>query len=144
MRRLDASAERAMKLTELEEYVMAYFLSVDALSVSVDGRYFRREDFVRVFEDRIFYATQQFGRKIAGRHSNIAVPLVDRLIERDALSTSTDQWSVTWHRFDTSKYRAVVKELIQSNTLCQRSKDAGPQFWEEAFAALSNESLPPR
>jgi hypothetical protein len=133
-----------VKLTELEEYVLGFFLSVDALSVSVDGRYFRREDFVRVFEDRIFYVTQQFGGKIAGRHSNIAVPLVDRLIESNALSTSTDQWSVTWHRFDPSKYRAVVKELIQSNILCQRSKDAGPQFWEEAFAALSNDELQPR
>ena len=132
-----------MNLTELEEYVLAYFLSVDALSVSVDGRYFRREDFVRVFEDRIFYATQRFGSKIAGRHSNIAAPLVDRLIESGALSTSTDQWSVAWHRFDASKYRAVAKELIQSNTLCQRSEDAGPQFWEEAFAALSNDRPPP-
>jgi hypothetical protein len=133
-----------MNLTELEEYVMAYFLSVDALSVSVDGRYFRREDFVRVFEDRIFYATQQFGSKIAGRYSNIAVQIVDRLIESNALSTSTDQWSVTWHRFDTDKYKAVVKALIQSNTLCQRSKDASPRFWEEAFAALSNDRPPPR
>jgi hypothetical protein len=70
-----------MNLTELEEYVLPYFLSVDALSVSVDGRYYRREDFGRVFEDRIFYATQQFGSKIARRHSNIAAPLVDRLIE---------------------------------------------------------------
>ena len=43
--------EPSMNLTELEEYVLAYFLSVDALSVSVDGRYFRREDFVRVFEE---------------------------------------------------------------------------------------------
>jgi hypothetical protein len=132
-----------MNLTELEEYVLAYFLSVDALSASVDGRYYLRGDFVRVFEDRIFYATQQFGSKIAGRHSNIVSPFVDRLIESKALSTSVDQFSVAWHNLDNSKYRAVVKEMTQSNAICQRAKNAGPQYWERTFASLSDKKAPP-
>ena len=61
-----------MNLTELEECVYAYFLSGEAMIVTVDGRFYRREEFVRVFEDRLFYATQRFGGGVAGRYSNIA------------------------------------------------------------------------
>jgi hypothetical protein len=132
-----------MTPAELDEYGLAYFLSLEALNVSVDGRYHRREDFVRIFADRIFYANQRFARKLGGRHSNIAAQLVDTFIAKNAMSTSVDQWSVTLHSFDNARYRAVVKELIESNAICQRSKDAGPQFWEEAFAAVNDdEPLP--
>ena len=131
-----------MTPAELEEYGLAYFLSVEALNVSVDGRYHRRDDFVRIFEDRIFYANQTFARKLKGRHSNIAARLVDTMIEKSAMSTSVDQWSVTMHSLDNGRYRAVVKELIESNPICQRSKDAGPRFWEEMFAAVSDDERP--
>ena len=58
-------------MTELEEHVFAYFLSTEALHISIDGRFYRREEFVKVFEDRIFYATQRLGPSASGRHSKI-------------------------------------------------------------------------
>ena len=91
--------------------------------------------------DRLYYSNQQFARKLAGHHLNIAERLVDTLIEKKAMSTSVDRWSVTLHSFDTSKYRAVVKELIQTNAICQRAKDAGPQFWE-VFTSLGDAESP--
>jgi hypothetical protein len=130
-----------MNLTELEEYVFAYFLSGDALNVTVDGRFYRREEFVQVFEDRIFYAAQRFGSKVA---SNIANKLVDKLIEEKALSTTHDKLSGTSHQLDGNKYRTFIRNLIKSNCICQRSQEAGPQFWEEAFAVLTNNGRPPR
>jgi hypothetical protein len=125
-----------MSLSELEQCVFAYFLSHDALNVTVDGRFYRREEFVRVFEDRFFYALQLYGRGIAGRHSNIANALVDKLIEERALSTVVDRLTGISHQFDTGRYRALINNLIKSNDICQRSQAAGPQFWEEAFAAF--------
>lgn len=124
-------------MTELEEHVLAYFLSTEALHISIDGRFYRREEFVKVFEDRIFYATQRLGPRASGRHSKIIESLMDTLIEAKGLSTSHDRLSGTYHQMDDSKYRAVIRNLIQSNAICQCAQQAGPHFWEEAFKALN-------
>lgn len=131
-----------MNLTELEECVYAYFLSGEAMNVTVDDRFYRREEFVRVFEDRLFYATQKFGRGVAGRYSNIAHSLVDELIEEKVLSTSNDKWSGTSHQFDSEKYRAFIRNLVKSNKICRRSQTTDPKFWEEAFAVFSSAHSP--
>ena len=128
-----------MTPAELDEYALAWFLSVEALNFSIDGRFQRREDLVRMFADRLFFANQRFARKLGGRHTNIASRLVDTLLQKNAMSTSIDQWSVTLHSFDNTRYRAVVKDLIESNAICQCSKNAGPRFWEEAFESVSND-----
>lgn len=126
-----------MTLTGLEECLFAYFLTVDALNVTVDGRFYRREEFVRIFDDRIFYATQLLGGSVAARHPDIAIQFVDKLVGEKALSTVNDQYSGVAHQFDTARYRAVVNRLIASNDMCRRSQGAGPQFWDEAFAACA-------
>jgi hypothetical protein len=127
-------------MTEAEEHVFAYFLATEAPNISVDGRFFRREEFVKVFEDRIFYATQRLGPNFAGRHSKIIESLMDTLIESKGLSTSHDRLSGTYHRMDDNKYRAVIRTLVQSNALCQSAEQTGPHFWEDAFKALNGAS----
>jgi hypothetical protein len=128
-----------MTPAELDQFGLAWFLSVEAMNVSIDGRFQRREDLVRMFADRLFFANQRFARKLGGRHTNIAAGLVDTLLEKKAVSTAVDQWSVTLHGFDNAKYRAVIKELIESDAICRRSKDAGPQFWEATFASIGDD-----
>lgn len=120
-------------MTELEEHVLAYFLSTEAPNISVDGRFYRRAEFVNVFEDRIFYATQRLGPAVSGRHSKIANSLIDVLIQAHALATTHDSLSGTYHQMDDAKYRATIRNLIQSNVICQRAQRAGPHFWEDAF-----------
>jgi hypothetical protein len=126
-----------MQLCDLEHYVFAYFLTTDALHVNVDGRFYRRHEFVHIFEDRLFHATQQWGPGVAGRHPAIANGLVDKLIELKALSTSSDQLSGIFHQFNTSRYRAVINELIQANDICRHSQQGSSHFWTEAFATVS-------
>jgi hypothetical protein len=126
-----------MGLTKLEEHIFAYFLSTEAPNVSVDSRFYRREDFVRLFEDRIFFATQGLGPGVSGRHTEIVNSLIDTLIEERALSTSHDRLSGTYHQMDVGKYRAVIRNLIQANAICRRAQQAGSQFWEEAFKRLN-------
>jgi hypothetical protein len=130
-------SECEMNLTRLEEHVLAYFLSVEALGFSVDGRFYRREEFVQVFEDRIFFTTPGFDDLVQSRHPKVASYLVDILIEEKALSTANDQWTGVSHRFDPGRYKVVVNELIKSNIICQRAQEAGPRFWAEAFATLN-------
>jgi hypothetical protein len=125
-----------MQLNELEKYVLAYFLAGDAITVTVEGRFYGRAEFVRVFEDRIFYATQQLGAAAARRHPAIANYLVDKLIEEKALSSVNDQYTGISHQFDDGKYRTVVRALIESNSICERAQAAGQSFWEETFTRL--------
>lgn len=125
-----------MNLTELEQHVLAYFLATDALSGGIDERFYKRHEFVKIFEDRIFHATPDFGGVVQGRPTNVATYLVDELIKQGALSTVNDEYSGESHKFNRSKYKEFIKQLIESNTLCERARQAGPQFWPEAFAAL--------
>src|SRR5579864_2043676 len=131
-----------MNLSGFEEYAFAYFLSIDALNFSVDGRFYSREEFVRVFEDRIYYATMMFNTGLSRRHWNVANRLVDELIEEKVLSTVHDQHTGTSHQFDTAKYKVFMRALIHANAICQRAQGAGPQYWEEAFAGLSGDEQP--
>jgi len=142
-----------MKSSELEDYVFAYFLSSQACNVNIDGRFRRREEFVEVFEDVFFYSTQGFGPPVAGRHANICSSFVARLIEAGCLSTVHDKWSGASHQFDSPRYAAFIRDQIEINAICQCAKQAGPQFWDEAFrppdaAARPSSStisaLPPR
>jgi len=129
-----------MKLNELESHVLAYFLSNDALDFSIDPRFHERRIFVEMFEDRIYFGTRNFSKAIGGRHPNVANELVDSLIESQALSTTTDQFTGVAHKFDSGKYRACIQRLIDTNEICQRARARGPQFWEETFARLGNGS----
>jgi hypothetical protein len=126
-----------MELTDLEQHVYAYFLSEEALAVRVDGRFYRREEFVKVFEDKLFYSTRRWGPEIAARHSNIANVLVDKLIDAQGLLSTHDELSGTYHQMNDATYRQVIKDFIQSNAICQRAVKAGPQFWNEVFGQPS-------
>ena len=122
-----------MKLTDLEEHVFAHFLSEDALAVRVDGRFYRRGEFVKIFEDKLLDTTQRLGPGIVGRHTNVANALIDALIEKQGLSTTTDKLSGTYHQMSDSNYRQVIKDLAQSNPICQREQQVGSGFWNEVF-----------
>lgn len=85
----------------------------------------------------MFYATQRLGPRFAGRHSKIIESLLDTLIDAKGLSTSHDRLSGTYHQMDDNRYRAVIRNLIQSNAICHRALQAGENFWEGAFKALN-------
>jgi hypothetical protein len=125
-----------MNAGDLEALGLAWFLAVEAMNISIDGRQHRRDDFVRMFADRLYYANQRYARKLAGRHTSIAAGLVDTLIGEKALSTSVDEWEVKLHGFDTERYRVVVKQLISTNPICRQANAAGGDFWEKTFADI--------
>jgi hypothetical protein len=114
--------------------VFAYFLSGPASTLNIDGRFHRREEFVQMFEDVFFYSTQGFGPPVAGRHSRISTNLVSQLIELGCLSTAHDKWSGASHQFDSRRYAEFLKNQIEINAICLQANQAGPQFWDEAFA----------
>jgi len=129
-----------MNPIELEQYVLAYYLSVEALQFHVDGRFQRREDFAQMLEGALFFATKKFGSGIAGRYPNVVSNLLDELIEAKALSTVNDKWTGVSHQFNSDAYKAFIKHHIKTNGICQRSQQSGAQFWDQAFAGFSKGS----
>jgi hypothetical protein len=128
------------KPSQLNDYVFAYFLSGPASTLNIDGRFRRREEFVQMFEDVFFYSTQGFGPPVAGRHSSICTSLVSQLIEAGCLATSHDKWSGASHQFDARRYAEFLKRQIETNAICQRAIQAGPKFWDEAFASQGKDA----
>lgn len=120
---------------ELDDHVLAFFLSTQAAHVNIDGRFRRREEFILSFEDAFFYSTQQFGGAVAGRHASICDSLVTRLAETGCLVAAHDKWSGTSYQFDVGRYRAFIKSQIDGSPICQRAAEAGPQYWEKVFRA---------
>jgi len=126
-----------MKLNDLEENVFAYFLSRDASAVRVDGRFYRRGEFLKIFEDKLLDTTQLLGAGIAGRHTNVANALLDALIEKQGLSTTVDKLSGTYHQMNDGSYRQVIRDLAQSNAMCQRAEQGGATFWSDMFKSFN-------
>lgn len=128
-----------MNLSAADELVLAHFLATQASSVTVDGRFYPRQDFVRIFEDRLAFAPRPpVSAKI--EFANIASVLVDKLIQEGALSTVNDQWTGVSHQFKTDRYKSVIKELNAANDICQQAARAGSTFWEKAFESLSQDA----
>jgi hypothetical protein len=124
-----------METNELDAHVLAYFLVTRAGNLNIDGRFRRREEFIQMFEDALFYSTQGFGGNVVGRHSSIATTLVDQLIESGSLAASQDKWSGTSYQFDAGRYRVFIKNQTDANAVCQQALQKGPQFWDEVFRA---------
>ena len=122
-----------METSELHAHVLAYFLVTRAGNLNIDGRFRRREEFIQMFEDALFYSTQGFGGNVVGRHSSIATTLVDQLIEIGSLAASHDKWSGTSYQFDAVRYRTFLKDQIDANAVCQQALEKGAAFWNEIF-----------
>jgi hypothetical protein len=124
-----------MTLNDTEQLVLAYFLAEDASKMYVDARFFLYEDFVRMFDDRIYYKIQELPHAPGGRHKALATQLVDRMIETGALSTRKDKFGGVMHQFQPDAYRALVAELAENTPLVAEARAAGPGFWDARFAA---------
>ena len=128
-----------MNLSNLEEHILAYFLLFDAKNVSIDGRFFLRDEFVRIFERQIFFTILRFGDDIAGRSRHVANALVDHLIESKALSTVQGESSRTSHQLDSVLYKSTLANLIATNSLVTKYKELDPGSWDGIFSALGGE-----
>jgi hypothetical protein len=125
-----------MNLNDTEQLVLAYFLVEDAPKMYVDARFFLTEDFVRMFDDRIYYKIQEIPSAPTSRHKNLATQLVDLLIEKGALTTKRDKFGGVMHQFVAEVYRPLIAELAAANPLVAKAGAGGADYWEGEFARL--------
>jgi hypothetical protein len=129
-----------MTLNETEQLVLAYFLVEDAPKMYVDARFFLTEDFVRMFDDRIYYKIQELPSGPTSRHKALATQIVDLMIEKGALSTKRDKFGGVMHQFVPDVYKTMIAELAAANPLVAKAGAGGKDYWEGQFAALKAKS----
>ena len=125
-----------MTLTKQEEYVLAFFLATEAKNIFINDKYYKRKEFVKTFEDRIFIATKKFGEGIAGRYPNVAARLIDALADAQGLLTINDKYSGESLKFNISRYKDAVQCLIEKNPTLKVEEEMTAKYWENLFGGL--------
>jgi hypothetical protein len=128
-----------MSLTELERHVYAYYVATDAAQFSAAPRFYPHGELVLIFADKIQVATRKFGRKATAKANTVAAALIDKLIAAGAYSTKQNEFGGSMHQFQEPAYKAFLKDEQASNPIIQQAKAAGPEFWEQAFSALTSQ-----
>jgi hypothetical protein len=126
-----------MALNDVETRLYAYFLATDAPKTTVDGRFYPREDFVRIFKDRIYFGTAAAGSFTQAACENVANTIVDALIASGALTTTRDKFSVVLHQFVPATYKQTIQDLCDADALVRAAAGQGPGYWKDVLATAS-------
>ncbi len=86
---------------------------------------------------KIQVATRKFGRKATAKANSVAAALLDRLIAAGAYSTKTNDFGGSMHQFQADAYKAFLKQEQESDPIILKAKDGGPDYWDQAFSALT-------
>jgi hypothetical protein len=125
-----------MSLSELEQHVFAYYVANGAQDLAMVPRFWPYGELVLIVEDKIQMATRKFGYKIGMVCPKVARALLDLLIERGGFSTTKDSLS-TMHQYQSKPYLDCIKDLQETNPIILKARAGGPDFWADAFAALT-------
>ena len=126
-----------MSLSGLEQYILAFFVANHAADLQIANRFFPYGELVLMWEDKISVATRKFGFKVRSRSKAVATALLDAMIEKGAYSSKQNDFGGTMHSLQSEEYRAFVRELKESDPIIQKSQAGGDDFWEKAFAELT-------
>ena len=128
-----------MSLTELEQHVYAYYVATDAAQFSAAPRFYPYGELTLIFADKIQVATRKFGRQVHSKAKAAATALVDKLIASGAYSTKQNEFGGSMHQFQEPAYKAFLKAEQDADPIIGQAKAAGPDFWDQAFAKLTDQ-----
>ena len=128
-----------MNLTELEQHVYAYYVATDAAQFSAAPRFYPYGELTLIFADKVQVATRKFGRPVHSKAKTAATALVDKLIKSGAYSTKQNEFGGSMHQFQEPAYKAFLKAEQDADPIIQQAKAAGPEFWDDAFAKLTEQ-----
>jgi hypothetical protein len=125
-----------MSLTELEQHVYAYYVAGDAAQFQAAPRFYPYGELTLILADKIQVATRKFGRQVHSKSPTVAAALLDKLVASGAYSTKQNDFGGSMHQFQGDAYKAFLKQEQETNPIILKAKDSGPDFWDQAFAAL--------
>ena len=124
-----------MKLTALEEHILAYYIFKGAAALNMDPRWWPPIELSSIVEDKIRFAVSRFDVTSRIAVDNAARALLETLIARGAFSTSESNYG-PMYQFQRPAYQTWLTEAQASNAIIAQATAAGPDFWERTFEGL--------
>ena len=124
-----------MKLTELEQHILAYYLAKGAAELNMDPRWWPPIELSSIIEDKVRFAVSRFDVTDRAVVDHASRALLDLLIARQAFSTSDSKYG-PMYQFQRPAYQTCISEAQAANPIIAQAAAAGPEFWQRAFERL--------
>jgi hypothetical protein len=124
-----------VKLTELEELILAYYLAKGASGFHMDPRYWPPIELSSIVEDKLRFAVSRFDPNNRTAVDNAARAFLDLLIEQQAFSTNDSKYG-PMYQFQPAVYRQCISDAHKANPIIAQAQISGPEFWQQAFERL--------
>jgi hypothetical protein len=129
-----------MKLSELEQHVLAYYLIKGAADLNMDPRWWPPIELSSIIEDKVRFAVSRFDVTSRAAVDNAARSLLETLIAQKAFSTSQSDYG-PMYQFQRPVFRTWLTEAQAANPIIARAASAGPDFWRQSFEKLKEQDV---
>jgi hypothetical protein len=128
-----------MSLSELEQHVFAYYVSGHAKELNIATRWYPYGELVLVIADKVTVAVRKFGRKPRACAKAVATAFLDHMIEKGAWDTKQNEFGGQMHQFQADRFKAELRNIQAGDPIIGKASAEGPEFWEKAFADLTEQ-----
>ncbi|HEX4376146.1 MAG TPA: hypothetical protein VHZ99_03230 [Steroidobacteraceae bacterium] len=133
-----------MKLTELQEHVIAYYLLKGALDLNMDPRWWPPIELFSIICDKVRFAVSRFDLANCAAIDDASREWLDFLIARGAFLKADSEYG-PMYQYQRAAYQGCVAEARAANAVVARAEAAPTaasalEFWQDAFARLGGAS----
>ncbi len=129
-----------MKLTELQEHVIAYYLLKGALDLNMDPRWWPPIELSSIISDKVRFSVSRFDLANRAAVDEASQEWLNFLIERGAFLKADSEYG-PMYQFQKAVYQGcVARARTASPAVARAAATAEPDFWRAAFARLEGKS----
>lgn len=126
-----------MTLTDLQEKALAYYLAGEAKDLNMVGRWWPKAEVIAIIADKIEQAVRRFGLTARGAAKPAGEYYAEHLIASGAYATQVGKFGGSMHQFQPDLYKTELARLRAENPIIQAAEKAGPDYWDQTFAAAA-------
>ncbi len=127
-----------MTLTPLQQHVLAYYLANSAKDFNMSGRWFPYGELELILADKVKVDVRPFGKAAQDAARPVAVAYLDHMIASGGFASKDQKFGGQMHQYDSDGFPAALAALQAGDGVLAQAKNGGADFWQGAFAALSN------
>ena len=124
-------------MNDLQSHVLAYYLAHSAKDFAMVGRWFSYGELELILADKVKVDVRAFGKAAQDVAKGVAKFYLDHMIAEGGFASKDQKFGGTMHQYDADKFRAALDGLKAADPVLARANAAGPEFWETAFASLT-------
>ncbi len=124
-------------LTPLQQHVLAFYLAHSAKDFAMSGRWFPYGELELIFADKVKVDVRPFGKAAQDAAKAVATFYLDHMIAQGGFANKDQKFGGTMHQYEGEGFGAALDALKAGDPVLASAGDAGPEFWENAFASLT-------